>query len=77
MIVGIEIGCCPHSAVRDDPPLNIGAIEKLQKYEFSPDLILIESAGDNIPLTFSPSLADFFIYMVDVAAGYKRIRKGA
>jgi Ni2+-binding GTPase involved in maturation of urease and hydrogenase len=45
---------------------------KLEKYEPSPDIILIESAGDNITLTFSPSLAGFFVYMVDVAAGTKR-----
>jgi urease accessory protein len=49
---------------------------KLEKYEPSPDIILIESAGDNITLTFSPSLADFFICMVDVAAGDKTIRRG-
>jgi urease accessory protein len=76
MIIGIETGGCPHTAVRDDPSMNIGAVEKLEKEHPNLDLILIESGGDNITLTFSPRLADFFIYMVDVAGGDKTIRKG-
>lgn len=76
MILGIETGGCPHTAVRDDPSMNIGAVEKLEKEYPDLDLVLIESGGDNITLTFSPRLADFFIYMVDVAGGDKTIRKG-
>ncbi len=76
LIVGIETGACPHTAVRDDPSMNIDAAEKLEKDNPGLDIILIESGGDNITLTFSPKLADFFIYMVDVAGGDKTIRKG-
>ncbi len=76
LILGIETGGCPHTAVRDDPSMNIDAAEKLEKENPDLDLILIESGGDNITLTFSPKLADFFIYMVDVAGGDKTIRKG-
>ena len=76
LIVGIETGGCPHTAVRDDPSMNIGAAVKLEKENPDLDLVLIESGGDNITLTFSPRLADFFIYMVDVAGGDKTIRKG-
>jgi urease accessory protein len=76
LIVGIETGGCPHTAVRDDPSMNIDAAEKLEKDNPGLDVILIESGGDNITLTFSPKLADFFIYMVDVAGGDKTIRKG-
>jgi urease accessory protein len=76
LIVGIETGGCPHTAVRDDPSMNIDAAEKMEKEHPDLDLILIESGGDNITLTFSPKLADFFIYMVDVAGGDKTIRKG-
>jgi len=36
---------------------------------------LIESGGDNLTLTFSPALVDFFIYVIDVAAGDKIPRK--
>ena len=35
----------------------------------------IESGGDNLTLTFSPALVDFFIYVIDVAAGDKIPRK--
>jgi urease accessory protein len=76
LILGIETGGCPHTAVRDDPSMNIYAAEKLEKDNPGLDVILIESGGDNITLTFSPKLADFFIYMVDVAGGDKTIRKG-
>lgn len=76
LIVGIETGGCPHTAVRDDPSMNLDAAERLEKEHPELDLILIESGGDNITLTFSPRLADFFIYMVDVAGGDKTIRKG-
>ena len=76
LILGIETGGCPHTAVRDDPSMNIDAVEKLEKENPGLDVILIESGGDNITLTFSPKLADFFIYMVDVAGGDKTIRKG-
>jgi urease accessory protein len=31
--------------------------------------VLIESGGDNLTLTFSPALVDYFIYVIDVAAG--------
>ena len=76
LIIGIETGGCPHTAVTDDPSMNIDAAEKLEKDNPGLDVILIESGGDNITLTFSPKLADFFIYMVDVAGGDKTIRKG-
>jgi len=76
LILGIETGGCPHTAVRDDPSMNIDAAEKLEKENPGLDVIFIESGGDNITLTFSPKLADFFIYMVDVAGGDKTIRKG-
>ena len=39
------------------------------------DVVFIDSGGDNLTLTFSPALADFFIYVIDVAAGDKIPRK--
>lgn len=38
-------------------------------------MVLIESGGDNLTLTFSPALVDFFVYVIDVAAGDKIPRK--
>lgn len=36
----------------------------------------MESGGDNLSATFSPELADLFIYVIDVSAGDKIPRKG-
>ena len=74
-IVGVETGACPHTAVREDPSMNIAAVEDLEKRYPDSDVVLIESGGDNLTLTFSPALADFYIYVIDVAAGDKIPRK--
>ena len=74
-IVGVETGACPHTAVRGDPSMNIAAVEELEDKYPDSDVILIESGGDNLTLTFSPALADFYIYVIDVAAGDKIPRK--
>ena len=74
-IRGVATGACPHTAVREDPSLNLLAVEELTDAYPDGDLILIESGGDNLTLTFSPALADFQIYVIDVAAGDKIPRK--
>ena len=74
-IVGVETGACPHTAVREDPSMNIAAVEEMEERYPDSDVILIESGGDNLTLTFSPALADFYIYVIDVAAGDKIPRK--
>ena len=75
MVIGVATGGCPHTAVREDPSINISVVEELEsKYPFL-DLILIESGGDNITTTFSPALADYFIYIIDVTGGDKYPRK--
>jgi urease accessory protein len=74
-IRGVETGACPHTAVREDLSLNLLAVEELTTAYPDSDLILIESGGDNLTLTFSPALADYQIYVIDVAAGDKIPRK--
>lgn len=74
-IVGVETGGCPHTAIREDASLNIDALEKLEA-RFSPDIVFLESGGDNLAATFSPELVDAFIYVIDVAEGDKIPRKG-
>ena len=74
-IRGVETGACPHTAVREDPSLNLLAVEELTTAYPEGDVCLIESGGDNLTLTFSPALADFQIYVIDVAAGDKIPRK--
>lgn len=72
-IIGVETGACPHTAVREDPSMNIAAVEEMEDKFPDSDLIMIESGGDNLTLTFSPALADFYIYVIDVAEGEKKI----
>lgn len=74
-IVGVETGACPHTAVREDPSMNLAAVEEMERRFPDTDVVLIESGGDNLTLTFSPALVDFFIYVIDVAAGDKIPRK--
>ncbi|HET6389231.1 urease accessory protein UreG [Hyphomicrobium sp.] len=74
-IIGVETGGCPHTAVREDPSMNIAAVEEMEAKFPDSDIVLIESGGDNLTLTFSPALVDFFIYVIDVAAGDKIPRK--
>lgn len=74
-IIGVETGACPHTAVREDPSMNLAAVEEMERRFPDGDVVLIESGGDNLTLTFSPALVDFFIYVIDVAAGDKIPRK--
>jgi urease accessory protein len=74
-IIGVETGACPHTAVREDPSMNLAAIEEMEENFPDSDVIFIESGGDNLTLTFSPALVDYFIYVIDVAAGDKIPRK--
>jgi len=74
-ILGVETGACPHTAVREDPSMNIAAVEEMEEKFPDSDLIMIESGGDHLTLTFSPALADFYIYVIDVAEGEKIPRK--
>ena len=76
MIIGVATGGCPHTAIREDPSMNLAVIEEIEKKDPTLDLIIIESGGDNIMTTFSPALADYFIYIVDVSGGDKYPRKG-
>lgn len=74
-IVGVETGACPHTAVREDPSMNLAAVEELESRFPDSDLLFIESGGDNLTLTFSPALVDYFVYVIDVAEGEKIPRK--
>jgi urease accessory protein len=75
-VLGVETGGCPHTAIRDDTSMNMAAVHDLEARHPGLDLILIESGGDNLSATFSPELADAFIYVIDVAEGDKIPRKG-
>ena len=74
-IAAVETGGCPHTAVRDDISPNLAALERLMDI-FTPELLFVESGGDNLAAQFSRELADYTIYVIDVAGGDKIPRKG-
>ncbi len=74
-VLGVETGACPHTAVREDPTMNLTFVEEMESRFPDSDLLFLESGGDNLTLTFSPALVDYFIYVIDVAAGDKIPRK--
>jgi len=74
-IRAVETGGCPHAAIREDISANLLALEELNR-KFKPDLLLIESGGDNLAACYSRELADFTIQVIDVCGGDKIPRKG-
>lgn len=74
-IRAIETGGCPHAAIREDISANLEALEQLQS-EFNTQLLFVESGGDNLAAAYSVELADFHVYVIDVAGGDKVPRKG-
>jgi urease accessory protein len=74
-IAAVETGGCPHTAVRDDISQNLDALERLHAC-FQPQLLFVESGGDNLAAQFSRELADYTIYVIDVSGGDKIPRKG-
>lgn len=73
-IVGVETGGCPHTAIRDDISINQKAVQELDE-KFNPDIIFVESGGDNLSATFSYELIDYYMYIIDVAQGADIPRK--
>lgn len=74
-IRAVETGGCPHAAIREDISSNLLALEELHR-KFKPDILLIESGGDNLAACFSRELADYTIQVIDVSGGDKVPRKG-
>ena len=68
-VLAVEAGACPHTVIREDPTLNIAAADTLDRTFPSLDLVLIESGGDNLASTFSLDLADWWMFVIDVAGG--------
>ncbi|MCT7560420.1 urease accessory protein UreG [Aliarcobacter butzleri] len=73
-IIGVETGGCPHTAIRDDISMNQKAVIELEE-KFNPDIVFVESGGDNLSATFSYELIDYYIYVIDVAQGADIPRK--
>jgi urease accessory protein len=74
-IRAVETGGCPHAAIREDISHNLMALEQLME-EVRPELLFVESGGDNLAAQYSRELVDYTIYVIDVAGGDKVPRKG-
>ncbi|MFC7132339.1 MULTISPECIES: urease accessory protein UreG [Salinibaculum] len=69
LVTGVETGACPHTGIREDPSMNIAAIEEFTESYPDLDVVLLESGGDNLAATFNPELADYFLFVISVAEG--------
>ncbi len=69
LVVAVEAGACPHTVIREDPTLNLLAVEQLQSERPDLQLIMLESGGDNLASTFSLDLVDWWMFVIDVAGG--------
>jgi urease accessory protein len=74
-IRAVETGGCPHAAIREDITPNLDALEDLMR-ACGPELLIVESGGDNLAAQYSRELVDYTIYVIDVAGGDKVPRKG-
>ena len=68
-VLAVETGACPHTAIREDPTLNIQAVESLVETFPELDVVLVESGGDNLASTFSLELVDYWLFVIDTAGG--------
>lgn len=74
-IRAVETGGCPHAAIREDITPNLLALEGLMR-DVQPELLIVESGGDNLAAQYSLELVDYTVYVIDVAGGDKVPRKG-
>jgi urease accessory protein len=65
----VETGACPHTAIREDPTLNIQCADELCDIYPGLSAVLLESGGDNLASTFSLELVDYWMFVIDVAGG--------
>ncbi|MBZ6493323.1 urease accessory protein UreG [Natrinema longum] len=75
LVEGVETGACPHTGIREDPSMNLAAIDEFTEHHPELDVVLIESGGDNLAATFNPELADYFLFIISVAEGEDIPRK--
>lgn len=69
LVEGVETGACPHTGIREDPSMNLAAIDEFTESYPDLDVVLLESGGDNLAATFNPELADYFMFVISVAEG--------
>jgi urease accessory protein len=75
LVEGVETGACPHTGIREDPSMNLAAIDEFTERHPDLDVVIVESGGDNLAATFNPELADYFVFVISVAEGEDIPRK--
>ncbi|GAB3026587.1 urease accessory protein UreG [Natronobiforma cellulositropha] len=75
LVRGVETGACPHTGIREDPSMNLAAIDEFTEWNPDLDVVIVESGGDNLAATFNPELADYFVFVISVAEGEDIPRK--
>jgi urease accessory protein len=68
-VVAVETGACPHTAIREDPTMNIQAVEDLISTFPEVEVVFVESGGDNLASTFSLELVDYWLFVIDTSDG--------
>ena len=68
-VMAVETGACPHTAIREDPTLNIQSADELTRRYPNLAAVIIESGGDNLASTFSLDLVDYWLFVIDAADG--------
>ena len=68
-VSAVEAGACPHTIIREDPSLNISAVNEMNDKFPNLDVIFVESGGDNLASTFSLDLVDYWLFVIDTAGG--------
>ena len=68
-VLAVETGACPHTAIREDPTMNLAAVDRLLETFPGLSAVLIESGGDNLASTFSLDLVDYWLFVIDTADG--------
>ncbi len=68
-VAAVEAGACPHTIIREDPSLNIAAVDEMAEKFPNLDVIFVESGGDNLASTFSLDLVDYWLFVIDTAGG--------
>ena len=68
-VVAVETGACPHTAIREDPTLNIQAVEDLISAFPEVEVVFVESGGDDLASTFALALVDYWLFVIDTSDG--------
>jgi len=68
-VLAVETGACPHTAIREDPTMNLLAIDSLVASFPDLSVVLLASGGDNLASTVSLDLVDYWLFVIDTAGG--------